>query len=180
MKKVFLLTVMLMIQPTYSADIRIADFANKCSALFLLMTMMTDEQWKPFSDNMSQLSETMSLITASIAEENNKVLTHGELMDARNIEADRIIATMNKKGLPPILDLYARCDNFRESFAYTAMQNPNNDSVLFDSLSMPPEKVAMNEQKTALIEMVLETSFAEMDAAGITSIVEIYKELRNP
>lgn len=179
MKKILLLTVILILQPIYSADKRIADFANECSALFLLMTMIADDQFKAFSDNMGQLSETMGLITAGIAEENNKILTNGELIDARNIQADRIIA-MYQRNPTSVLGLYARCDNFRENFAYAAMQNPNNDSELLNSLSMPPNKVSMSDQKTALIEMALETSFADMQAAGIYSIVEFYKKLRNP
>ena len=45
---------------------------------------------------------------------------------------------------------------------------------------MPPQRVEMTEQKTALIEMVLDTSFEEMKSSGITSIVELYKKIRNP
>lgn len=177
MKKIFLLSSILIIQPAFSADLKIADFANKCSALFFLMTMMTDEQWEPFSDNMGQLSETMGLVTAGIAEKNNRTLTNGELINARNIEADKIIV-MYKKSSLPVLELYARCDSFRENLAYTAMQYPDDDSLLFNSLSLPPKKVEMNEQKTALIEMVLETSFGEMNSAGITSIVEFYRKFK--
>ena len=53
-------------------DKKVGDFANQCSALFLIMTMLPDdEQWKPFVDNMSNLSETMGLLSATIYDENN-------------------------------------------------------------------------------------------------------------
>ena len=162
-----------------AADKRVGDFANKCSALFLLMTMMTDEQWKPFTDNMTQLSQTMGMVTAGISEENNIVLTNAELIDARNIHADKIINLYNRNS-SDVLKLYARCDKFRENFAYAAMQNSTDDSLLLNSLTMPPQRVEMTEQKTALIEMVLDTSFEEMKSSGITSIVELYKKIRNP
>ena len=67
-----------------ASDKKVGDFANQCSALFLIMTMLPDdEQWKPFVDNMSNLSETMALLSETIYDENNISLTYGELIDLR-------------------------------------------------------------------------------------------------
>ena len=58
------------------------------------------------------------------------------------------------------------------------MQNPENESKIINSLSVPGA-ISMTEQKTGLIEMILDISFQEMDAAGIDSIVELYQKFRN-
>jgi hypothetical protein len=179
MRKILLILILLFGISAEAADRQVGAFASKCSALFLLMSMLTDEQWKPFADNMTELSNTMSLVSSGISEENNKALTYDELIDGRNIQADRII-NLYKRNPSDVVELYARCDQFRENFAYAAMQNSSNESALLNSLTMPPQIVEMNEQKTGLIDMALETAFADMKASGISSIVELYKKIRNP
>lgn len=159
-----------------ASDKKVGDFANQCSALFLIMTMLPDdEQWKPFVDNMSNLSETMGLLSATIYDENNISLTQGKLIDLRNIEADKFI-NMYKVNKTNVTKLYARCDKFREDFAYQAMLIPDNDTKLINALSIP-SSVDMSQQKTALIEMILEMSFNMLSDAGIESIVEFYEEI---
>ena len=162
-----------------ASDKKVGDFANQCSALFLIMTMLPDdEQWKPFVDNMSNLSETMALLSETIYDENNISLTYGELIDLRNIEADKFI-NMYKANKTNVTKFYARCDKFREDFAYQAMLSPDDDIKIINALKIPTS-IDMSQQKTALIEMILEMSFNQLNAAGIESIVEFYKELRNP
>ena len=57
------------------------------------------------------------------------------------------------------------------------MQYPENEAKIINSLSVPGT-ISMTEQKTGLIEMILDISFQEMEAAGINSIVELYKKFR--
>ena len=158
----------------HAADMKVAKLANKCSGLFLIMTMPSDKQFKPFTQNMSTLSETMSMITAGIHELNNQSLTNGQLRDMRNREADKVIQA-NKVNSNTNLELYAKCDSLRENFAFIAL-NENDDERILNSLVMPTA-VKMNEQKTFLINSILELSFQELDNAGISSIVELYKNL---
>ena len=178
--KIFLLFLFLIISPySHAADKKVGDFANECSAIFLLMTMLPQtEEWKPFQDNMSNLSETMTLLAATIYVENNIDVTYRSIIRSRNSEADKVIAKY-KRNKTAVLDQYARCDKFREDFAYAAMMNPNSDSDVANALRLPPSKVIMNEQKAALIKMVFDTSFATMEDAGIYSIVELFKDI-NP
>lgn len=161
-----------------ASDKKVGDFANQCSALFLIMTMLPDdEQWKPFVDNMSNLSETMGMLSGVIYEENNITLTQGKLIDLRNIEADKFI-NMYKANENNVTKFYARCDKFREDFAYQAMLNPDDDIKIINALKIP-NYLDMPQQKTAIIEMVLEMSFKQLSASGIESMVEFYEELRN-
>lgn len=159
-----------------ASDKKVGDFANQCSALFLIMTMLPDdEQWKPFVDNMSNLSETMGLLSATIYDENNISLTQGKLIDLRNIEADKFI-NMYKVNKTNVTKFYARCDKLREDFAYQAMLSPDDDIKIINALKIPTS-IDMPQQKTALIEMVLEMSFNMLSDAGIESIVEFYEEI---
>ena len=179
MKKIFLFVFLFISTFGHAADKKVGDFANECSAVFLLMTMMPEsDEWKPFADNMSELSSTMGLITAAIYAENNIDATYGAIIRARNTEADKVIAKY-KRNKTAVLDQYARCDKFREDFAYAAMMNPNSDSDVVNMIKLPPSNVTMNEQKTALIEMIFDTSFTNMEDAGIYSIVDLYKDI-NP
>lgn len=182
-KVTFLLFTIFLTLNLNASDKKVGDFANQCSALFLIMTMLPDdEQWKPFVDNMSNLSETMGMLSGTIYEANNISLTQGKLIDLRNLEADKFI-NMYKANTNNVTKFYARCDKFREDFAYQAMLNSDDDMKLINALSIPGS-VDMSQQKTALIEMILEMSFNQLSAAGIESIVEFYKELkkdlRNP
>ena len=161
----------------FANELKIAEFSTKCSALFFLMTMPQDEQWKPFVDNMATLSETINLLAGVSYEMSGIDINNGQILNKRNIEADKLIKAYKRNSID-ILNLYARCDKFREDFAYAAMQNPENESKIINSLSVPGV-ISMTEQKTALIEMILDLSFQEMDAAGIDSIVELYQKFRN-
>ena len=159
-----------------ASDKKVGDFANQCSGLFLIMTMLPDdEQWKPFVDNMSNLSETMGLLSTTIYNENNISLTQGKLINLRNIEADKFI-NMYKVNKTNVTKFYARCDKFREDFAYQAMLSPDDDIKIINALKIPTS-TDMPQQKTALIEMVLEMSFNMLSDAGIESIVEFYEEI---
>ena len=159
-----------------ASDKKVGDFANQCSALFLIMTMLPDdEQWKPFVDNMSNLSETMGLLSSIIYDENNISLTQGKLIDLRNIEADKFI-NMYKVNKTNVTKFYARCDKLREDFAYQAMLSPDDDIKIINALKIPTS-IDMPQQKTALIEMVLEMSFNMLSDAGMESIVEFYEEI---
>ena len=160
----------------FANELKIAEFSTKCSALFYLMTMPQDEQWKPFVDNMQNLSETINLVAGVSYSMSGIDLNNGQVIDKRNIQADKLIIAY-KKNPEDVLDLYARCDKFRENFAYAAMQYPENEAKIINSLSVPGT-ISMTEQKTGLIEMILDISFQEMDAAGINSIVELYKKFR--
>jgi len=179
-KKVLSFLVFAISLNIFAVDKKLGDYANECSAVFLIMTMIPDdEQWKPFVDNMTNLSQTMNLLAQSIYAEININTTYGNIIDARNIEADKVIAKF-KKNKNDVLAQYARCDKFREDFAYAALQNPNDDSALINTLKLPPYNVKMNDNKTALIEMVFDMSFSNMEAAGINSIVKLYENIRNP
>lgn len=161
-------------QHIHSSELRIAEFSTKCSALFLLMTMPQDEQWKPFVDNMSNLSQTIGMVAGVSYEMSGFDINNGQLIDKRNIEADKLILAY-KNNPRDVVNFYARCDKFREDFAYAAMQNPEDDSKIINSLNIPGN-ISMTEQKTGLIEMILDLSFQEMDTSGITSIVELYEK----
>ena len=174
MNKLFISLILTVSLQSEAADMKLAKFANQCSSLFLLMTFPSDEELKPFTDNISNLSETMAMITASIYELNGKNITYIKLRDMRNIEADNIIER-RKKNKQSALDLYARCDQLREDFAYTAMQE-DDDKKIINALSVPGYK-AMNDQKSYLINYVLDSAIAEMENAGISSIVELYNNL---
>ena len=178
MKRKYLTTLLFIFlsQNIVSYDLKIAEFSTKCSALFLLMTMPQNEQWKPFVDNMSNLSETINLVAGISYEMSGVDLNTGQLIDRRNVEADKLILAY-KKNPEDVINFYARCDKFREDFAYAAIQSPEDDSKIINSLSIPGN-IKMTEQKTGLIEMVLDVSFQEMNAAGIDSIVEIYEKIR--
>ena len=180
MFRLFVLSFFLLTNPIHSADKNVGDYANHCSALFLLMTMLPDDdQWKPFVDNMQNLSQTMNLIAQSIYSEINLDSGYRSIIDARNIEADNIKASYYRKK-SSVLNQYARCDKFREDFAYTAMQYQGNEIELLNALRVPPVSVEMTRQKTELIRMVFDLSFKNMEASGIDSIVELYERLRNP
>ena len=179
MKKNFITTLLVIMfsQNIFATELKIAEFSTKCSALFYLMTMPQDEQWKPFVDNMSNLSELMNAVAGVSYNMGGIDLNNGQIGDKRNIEADKLIRAY-KKNPKDIIGLYARCDKFRENFAYASMQNPENESKIINSLSVPGA-ISMTEQKTGLIEMILDISFQEMGAAGIDSIVELYQKFRN-
>lgn len=160
---------------------KVGDFANKCSGLFLIMSMPKGEDWKPFTENMSELSTTMNLVAAGIYERSGNNPFSGtkrekiqKLTNASYIEADKMI-NLYKSNASSILGLYARCDKFREDFAYSAMNNPNSDAAALGSLQIP-DRQQMNEQKTGLIGMVLDLSFKNLEQAGIDSLVELYKQ----
>lgn len=172
-----LILIIIFSQNIFASELKIAEFSSKCSALFLLMTMPQEEQLKPFTDNIANLSETMNLIAGVSYEMSGEDLNNGQVLNRRNIEADKLIK-IYKRNPKDVLSLYARCDKFREDFAYAAMQNPENELKIINSLSVP-DVITMTDQKTGIIEMILDLSFQEMDAAGIDSIVELYKTFRN-
>jgi hypothetical protein len=165
---------------TSAFENKVGDFANKCSGLFLIMTMPEGEDWKPFTENMGELSTTMNLVAAGIYERSgNNPLTGTrsekikQLMNESYLEADKII-NLYKNDVSSVLGLYARCDKFREDFAYSAMNNPNSDTATLESLQIP-DRQQMNEEKTGLINMILELSFSTLEKEGIYSIFDLYK-----
>ena len=175
MKKLLsILLVLTSVMQIQAADMKVATLANKCSGLFLIMTMPSDENLKPFVQNMSTLSETMSMIAAGIYDINNIALTNGDLRDMRNKRADEVLE-IEKIDRQINLDLYAKCDGLRENFAFVALQE-DDDRKILNSLSLP-ENNAMSEQKVFLINSILDLSFQELEDAGISSIVELYKNL---
>ncbi len=73
MKKLPILICLLVFAFEVSAvENKVGDFANKCSGLFLIMSMPEGEDWKPFTENMIELSNTMTLVGAGIYERSGK------------------------------------------------------------------------------------------------------------
>ena len=168
-----ILIILLFVSSTFldSAENKVENFSIKCSGLFYLMTMPQDEQWKPFVDNMSYLSETMSIIASEIYKKKGQALTRGQMLYKRDVEADKIIV-MYKKDIQSTLNLYAKCDKFRENFALIGFRNPNSDEAILDKLRIP-SVYSMDTQKSEIISMILNISFDTLDSLGITSIVEL-------
>ena len=98
MKKNFItaLLVIMFSHNIFANELKIAEFSTKCSALFYLMTMPQDEQWKPFVDNMQNLSETISLVAGVSYNMSGMNLNNGQIIDKRNIQADKLIMAYKK------------------------------------------------------------------------------------
>tara|TARA_Y100000748_G_C15428108_1_gene462140 strand:- start:264 stop:794 length:531 start_codon:yes stop_codon:yes gene_type:complete len=175
MKKISLIILLIYSFNANAVENKVGDFALKCSSLFFLMTMPQEEQFKTFTDQMSYLSQTMAMIAAEVYKRNGSTFTNGQIVKKRNLEADKVISSYNKD-VTSALDLYARCDKFRESFAIAGLQNPNSDNSILEALVIP-NNAYMEPQKSTLIGMVLRKSFDQMRSQGIDSIVELFKKM---
>lgn len=176
MKNLLLLIFLVTSQSVLAKESKITEFSNRCSALFFIMTMPQGDDWKAYSENMSKLSQVMTLIASTAYEKQGLRMNRGQILDKRNIQADNIINSY-KRGDADTLSLYSRCDKFRESFALLAMNTSENEmDAVIDKLKVPGN-ISMDDQKTSLVKMILEKSFQELNANGISSIVELYDSI---
>ena len=175
MKKLILITALSLFLSSNlsSADYKKADFTLKCSAVYYIMTSLLDEELKPFSDQMKNLSYMMGLISVELSYN----MSNGELTNKRDIQADKLLQN-HKKNKDFIIDLYARCDKYREDLAHISNLDPENWSNNVESLEIP-RIIKMNQQKTETIKLLIEKSISNLEELGIKSFVEFNDSMNN-